>query len=736
MVQGVWLFLAFAAVLVFPSSNLELFDGLPVSRLPEFAALGLAVSFLLFPSLRARQLEFWKGRRIPKAALWTLLGGMLALKIILFASGEYSGFAGCYRSPAEPTAISHETLPELACERSYENLFGRFSATRLDQKIWFASDQWNLVFLNTNRYDYFDWEPGTIPRARIPLAIHWNGYPDIAPGKSIRIEYTGEGEVVWGDMKRILPPAYGRPATVSMEPPAAGAPLEIAYRFDDGSRSGQDPAVWGPGATFRVGVLQNEGLVPLRAEGPDIGWKILAGLADLFTLAWILMLTPSLWRSVRDDAGRLCLFLSLFWFFGWVPLPSILGAAAITAVLILAVLLHVLYRPFSPVSMYVCVAAAAFAILAARHSGLDQVMLRSAGNDPLQYESQSYSILATGSWRGGEDIFYFQPMFRYVLYLRHVLFGDADTLFSVPMLAGFWGILVWVFGKMRSFVLPLWQRAVLAMALVLILFLGGTYVSDAIRSDLSEYPAWILVACALPLLWMEEPGYRTVAGFAALTFSAVIRVNQFPAALWLGAVSSVRVLRRRWGWIIPAGIASLGIALLPLLHNVVYGGAPVPFTQGTTSAALVAVPPSAWIACLQGNPDAAAQVAAQLNSLFLNVWVPDSQRPIIAAMAGLMACWGIACGYALFRRTWRVWPVLFLPAVFLAPHLVYNVTGYYPKYIFSAYLCMGVVLPVVWMKVRKPGRPLERRHPNGVELPRTPAERSQSPWIGKTPASS
>jgi hypothetical protein len=41
MTQGIFLFLAFLIALCFPSANLQIFDGLPFSRLPEFAVLVL-----------------------------------------------------------------------------------------------------------------------------------------------------------------------------------------------------------------------------------------------------------------------------------------------------------------------------------------------------------------------------------------------------------------------------------------------------------------------------------------------------------------------------------------------------------------------------------------------------------------------------------------------------------------------------------------------------------------------
>src|SRR4030042_5388752 len=225
MTQGFFLFLAFLIVLCFPSTNLQIFDGLPLSRLPEFAALAGTVPFLIFRELRGRQMEFWARWKIRPAFIWIFLAVVLIFKIALFASGEYSDFAGCYGSSAEPTGITHEDLPARDCERSYENLFDRFSATRLDEAIWFGADGWNLAFLNTSRYNYYDWEDGNILRPRMPIDAHWSGFPDVDADESIRIEYVGEGTAGWGEVRVELPPVYSESNVVEVTPPGGESPL-------------------------------------------------------------------------------------------------------------------------------------------------------------------------------------------------------------------------------------------------------------------------------------------------------------------------------------------------------------------------------------------------------------------------------------------------------------------------------------------------------------------------------
>ena len=73
---------------------------------------------------------------------------------------------------------------------------------------------------------------------------------------------------------------------------------------------------------------------------------------------------------------------------------------------------------------------------------------RTTGNDWLTYESQARSMLY-GSLKGGEDIFYYQPGWRYFLFVERAVLGDGDVLRSIFAFAtvslstialGFWGL--------------------------------------------------------------------------------------------------------------------------------------------------------------------------------------------------------------------------------------------------------------------------------------------------------
>jgi hypothetical protein len=717
MAQGVFLFLGFLAVLLFPSSNLQQFDGLPVSRVPEFAALIGTIPFLIFPELR-RNFWDWIGRRkIPRLLFWILPAVGLAIKITLFAFGPSSGFAGCYRSPAAPTTISHEVLPERTCERSYENLFDRSSATRMDDTIWFGAERWNLVFLNTDRYNYYDWESGNIPRARIPIEAQWAGIPDVGPNQPIRIEYVGEGAVVWGGVRVELPPSYAGTNIVEVESPATASLLRIEYAFDDGSRSGGDSQNWGPRASIRVSAGAESPAVPLRAANPAAPWRSLAWLADGLILLWLLSFLPAIWLSVNSDWILLIACGAGIGLFSFLPVSAVVRETGLICVPAGVLIARLAVRPVRAVSIYFIVFLAGFAIMRVLFpGGIGLVLLRSAGNDPLSYESQAYSILATGSLQGGEPVFYNVPAYRYLKFLEHAIFGDGNMLAAAVLLAVFLG---GVFRLFRDFVRrgSAWLHTALLIGLGGgLLFMIGYYCSTIIRDGLSEYGAWILFLWALPALFANRSGFGIIGGMTALSIAVTIRPDLLPGALWIFLIVAFANWRNQARNICIAAAAAICISLLPLAHNLYFGHQWVLFTTSQGAAVNLVLPPATWLAGLRGDPTAAAAIREQAAMLFLITDVPRSALPTMAVMAAFLFCWLALTGWTVIPRKFQALPWLAVPIPFLVIRFFYVINTYYPRHIFVIYFSMAVVSALVLIQSL---RIAPAAAGPAVELPRT-----------------
>ena len=253
------------ALLLMPSANYHQFSGLPLNSLPEFLGLVALFPVIIWPWLRAQWRSAISSRPPWQVAIATavLCGGVLA-KGVMLADGGYEGFPACYRS------VDHDP-PSGLCEKSYDNPLGRFTATRIDRTLDFGPPDWNLSFFNSLRFNYCWWVGGSILRERIPFTAFWRGSVEFPTEQTLDVTYVGEGQVSIGQNRLALKPAYDRPARTRVRMPAGQHNLVVAYRFDDGYRSGMsfEP---GPLATFRLTVQHPAGDAPLAPRSAPIIW--------------------------------------------------------------------------------------------------------------------------------------------------------------------------------------------------------------------------------------------------------------------------------------------------------------------------------------------------------------------------------------------------------------------------------------------------------------------------------
>ena len=262
-------------LLLLPSSNVAHFDGLPLDTGPELIGFLLLLPFTASVALRRhfRRLVGIRGPAVP-AALVAL--GLLAVggDLLLWSSGTYQGFLGCYRYALAPP-------PTGPCERAFSNPWFRYEVTRVDPVIEFEPDTWNLGFLNSSRFVFPENPPTSHPwREHLPIEATWRGVVEQPSAWVARVTYVGEGALRIGAAAGeggsvvLLPPRYGEPVTADVAIPAGRHAIELAYRFDDGARS-PEPRPSGAWAILRVmrrsGGEDDEALIERRHGPPSRG---------------------------------------------------------------------------------------------------------------------------------------------------------------------------------------------------------------------------------------------------------------------------------------------------------------------------------------------------------------------------------------------------------------------------------------------------------------------------------
>jgi hypothetical protein len=698
----------FGLLLVVPSADYQYFDGLPASRLAEF--LG---AVLLAPFAASRVLRRAYARLV--GAMWPAArGGLLALgvvalaaKVVLLASGTHAGFFACYRSPITAP-------PAGPCEKSYENPFARFGITRLDRRLDFAPLTWDLSFINSNRFNIYPWIKGNVVRDRLPLAVTWSGTVDRAQAWTAEVRYVGAAAVRVGSMEPSrLPSRYDALAIATIPIPAGRHDLRIDYEFDDGSRIG-DGRAHGPYATFRLSRPgAPEAIVPVR---PSRAWRGVAALADLAVLLLAATMAVACARALAGEA--------------WITAAVALAAAASPwldrvsrpllppgawLVLLLALLLGRLIldgRPRRLLGAYLGIIATALVFAWRRLGRLQMVSYRAAGDDWLTYESLARSILDTGSLHGGEDVFYYQPLFRYVRFAEHYVLGDGDALVLT------WGIAALSWGLLWACAVVLGRRrrrpgAIVLLALTGLLWLllaTSRTVLDLIHLGVSEYPTWIALPLFVPLLFVSSAARAWLLGAGLLALSLLTRTNHLPAVLVTLALFLWRGWQIRPRAAIAAGVLFGAIALLPALHNSYYGNRLVLLTTSAGIPENLVLPP-ARLADLARDAEVRSRLWTQLARMLYVVDAPD--RIFEVAVRGLQVLWVGAVGaWAITRRPrFPVALLLAVPAAYLVPHVFYQATHGYPRHFLAGYFAMGAVVLLVaerWWRAaaRTPSREL------------------------------
>jgi hypothetical protein len=760
----------FVAALAMPSANTSLFDGVPLSRWPEFVALALMLPVLADAGLRARWLALF-----PPRALRLIPAGLvivIAAKSALLLSGTHEGFAGCYRSTLADPLAAGVAADSGGCELSYENPLARFGATRLDRTIDFgpipgpgarssaslvepallfgalrggiSATTWNLSFVNSLRFNLYD-VPEDGVTERLPIAAAWQGEIDLRDAAVIRIDYLGEGRARIGDRVEPLPASYQDSARVNLRLPRGRHTLDVRYVFDDGKRLGKGVPPLGPYGRMRVARVDPDDarrVVALEAAPPPVAWRAVAIVADLPLALIVGSVAVSYLRRrwVR-------VFASLV---AWMAVVVVMAPSAVTnlpaatftiafIVLLIACAWRAEWR--SPAAAFAIVLVLQALRSAHDFPGLFAVLYRRPGSDWLTYESFARDILATGSLRAAEDVFHYQPGFRYLLFgLRFLIVGDNDVLCGIVALTALtWGLFFafFRFTGTRPFTFRAGQVTAVAGAALLLGIVCSPFVVNCVRVGVSEWPTWVLAPPMAALLFAPrvarrvrpraEPGAGPNAGEddrwartgeedrwtrmdrlwgAVLAgLSLFVRPQQALGAAWaIGLSIARRPARTAGSGSVAVAIAAPAIVILLLVaHNYAYGGRVVLLPL---SAALPENVSLSWHDVTTRSIGQVGPVLVeQLARLaYLSGQVPRDHEARAVVWA-LLALWVWTLVLPLVRvgrrrqpsrrvDLWR-WAIALWPAAHLLPFVSLNVANFYPRHLIIAWLAMGLAAMAV-----------------------------------------
>jgi hypothetical protein len=642
------------------------FDGLPFDHAAEFLLLvALAVS----------------RRALPAGALIAIAVAGLVLKLSVVSLGGYSGFIACYEGGAGARLER--------CTPSYDDPFSRFSATRVDAHVNFVGVGWRLGLLNSRRFDAerdnsaamrglegqaaVD-SPPTEDHAIPPVAFaaRWTTVATATATAPLRLHYVGEAAVTVDGVRSVLAPAYATGATREWTLLPGRHQLQIDYRFAPALTPPPSPPVIAElrldaPATVQFGVITSLG-------------RLMGVAADALGVAALLLLVAiCAWRAPEvaiAAAGVLGVAALLI----IAPLPAWTRDKALE-LLVVGWCVAWMKRRWDMPAVVVALAALCLMRVAWGCGPVPGIVhYRYWGDDGLTYDSFARDIFETWTLRAGEPVFRGQPLFRYIRFIERLLLGEDEWLIVVAALLGFNLAYTWA-GKRAMEQRPAAWMSILPLTALLLWIVNG--LTGLVEGGMTEYPTWIVIPLAMPLLLLARSPRERLLGAALCGVGVLVRFNHLPAYAIVLGVFALRSGRQSQSaaetWRALA-LAALVVTVPMLLHNVWYGGQ---WRVIPDSAAVnTDLPLAKWTLETMGD-----RVRLLLH---LGTKAPTSFLPLHVLQIGLVATLLAVLRGGIRVDKWYGWLML-APVAALAVHLIFAVDVYYPRHILFGYLLGGVI---------------------------------------------
>ena len=318
------------------------------------------------------------------------------------------------------------------------------------------------------------------------------------------------------------------------------------------------------------------------------------------------------------------------------------------------------------------------------------------GRDSDWFVAQGYGrrIFIDASLNGGENLFYFQPATRYLVFIQHLLFGENDVLLGVLMgVSALTAVVFTARQALKHFSGSREQHlTTLFIVACFVMFTEQIFFLFAIAPS-SEYPTWILIFVTFGVILRGSISQRAAiiaTIMAALT--AQFRPNQAIGALFLfllvqselGTGKNLKRILDRFQLLI---VFTTTMSLC-LIHNLYYGGEFVLFS-------------------VTGGPSSDFSYSALLNifsdenarAIFVNKLVvtfnygwPPSPRSL--AFWALDLIWLLAVVRTIKLRDIgiKIWVVLIFPFAYFVPQIPYDFSrgGYHPRHVVAIQLAFGL----------------------------------------------
>jgi hypothetical protein len=327
---------------------------------------------------------------------------------------------------------------------------------------------------------------------------------------------------------------------------------------------------------------------------------------------------------------------------------------------------------------------------------IEQVIYHTAGDDWLTYESFGRSILETGSLEAGESIFRHETFIRYIKFFEHILLGDGDGWTSSFFIGALNFGVFYFFDRLYTQGVLSFSKKLLLLGIELNVFLlmNLEIVVKFIYKDASEVPPWVALPMILALLTLSSKSGKWLLGTVLLGFSAITRSTYLPAMGFVFFVFLVILIRKQKHLLVlfQYSLVIMVILLLPLVHNLYYGGKAVLFRETEQISVNAAVTLNDWLSAIK-NSEFVNTILERLQVIF---YFPNAYSESTDGIMfhGVQLFWIIAILYSIVfwkKVSWDNKLLVLLPAFYLGIYFFFMIGIYYHRNIVAGHLAMGLV---------------------------------------------
>lgn len=530
---------------------------------------------------------------------------------------------------------------------------------------------------NLIRYDYgfnniiYPLEPS---RSWLPFSVKWFSTSNTYKSQDVVIKYVGEGAIYINDRKTLMPPAYNSENTLTIFIPE-NTKIEIEYLYRFSGLENSIPNI--PYASFNLLNEKNEKINIYETNFEKI---VMVINLVLFIFLFFIYLFSLNYKNIN-------IFLHLS-FFGTVLyflelLPNLYADYFEILLLFIVFLLFSLKKVNSPNSVFSFMLLIAISSIKNLNNN-SETLYSIGGSDPLKYESWAQQIIFSKSLQGGEDIYLYQPGYRYLLSLSRLVFGDSHL--SLVLFSRFLFVLmiflIFIFLIQKSNI----NNILLGFNFLILYILLSTYSSKQnLFSSLSEWPTWL---------------FGTMLFYFMINKDLIIKLPYIPPLL-LGLIFLIREnqligliclilffftcyddLNNKIFFI----LIFIGLFLIPFIHNYFYGGLFI-LEKNIFRSDVYYLPPLDLLFNFQAVTET---LKFQLDFLFANplsFGVRTMAGKILPVTISIIIFQWMSL-FLISKKNIKNFLYFFIPIGFLGPHLFYQVHTYFPRHIIQGYLFM------------------------------------------------